>query len=400
MQTKALRQLATGLSSLAVLLSTAPSSAQLRGQLVYRRQDALYRQTLPGSDAKRIDSTRSLSAFALSPAAGALLLFSAPDASPAPSEHHVPPLLLLPPAYTKPQALPPALQQAALTRALWSGNGKTLFLASKQGGWQLTPGSAQLRKMPIAAQTASQDGSVVVGSNVEGNAIIAYWPETGKRRVLFTAAHPQPLFQALREAKYPAKVKDLQDTDSELSKDLNQWQVGAPALMPDGKRVFFAANMGGGMGAAGNTTFCFFVANTDTGKLAVLSKAGSFFGRIPDECQVSPDGLRLGFFVSIHDSAIDNRRLFTVIDLLPQTTQELMYSDGNHKDETNLTEGFCWSPDSRYVALSALYYRVEDVMKHDTWEPKPDDFDLWIKDVMTRKTVRRIKSASAPQWTR
>ncbi len=55
----------------------------------------------------------------------------------------------------------------------------------------------------------------------------------------------------------------------------------------------------------------------------MLSKLGTFFGRVPEQCAVSPDGGRLLFVFSEHSSAIDNPRSAWVVDLLTQQAREL-----------------------------------------------------------------------------
>ena len=239
----------------------------------------------------------------------------------------------------------------------------------------------------------------------DNGAVHVGWPATGKTRTLFSPHRPDALFAALKSAKRPDRVRALLPApgDAALRAGPNNWQTGTPTLAPDGKTVFFAANAGLGMGASGNTSFAFFAADVATGKLAVLSKLGALFGRVPwsaNECQVSPDGQRLLFVTSAHNMAVDNPRQVFVVDLLTQEKRELLAPAPHRANDTNLTEGACWSPDGRFVAVSALFYDVAAVLKKPHWEPRPGDYTLFVFDAGTGRVVRRVPGATRPTWSR
>ena len=79
-----------------------------------------------------------------------------------------------------------------------------------------------------------------------------------------------------------------------------------------------------GVGGDHDSTWCLFSADVDSGKLAVLSKVGTFYGRAPEVCQISPDGHRLMLLTSLHLDAF-NYPLFRTMSIDRVNTRFLRY---------------------------------------------------------------------------
>lgn len=370
---------------------------RLIGRLAYLQGGAAYvAPAAGGGPATRLLPGRNAWRVTLSPANGTALVFTAPAGAPASGG------FASRPPYREARLLPFPLHPGSAPEVVWSGNGERAFCTAETwcGVYRLADNAFQRLRFPTV-HSATHDGRVVAWAT--DDAVVVGWTDTGKTKTLFSTGRPAAVLAALRAARRPDRLQGLADPEPTLWRDPNNWQIGAPALTPDGKKVLFAANAGQGMGASANTTFCFFAADVATGRLAVLSKLGAFFGRVPaeaGECAVSPEGGRLLFLSSAHSSAVENPRSAYVVDLLTQNSRELLHTDPAHRKHTNLTDGACWSPDGRQVAVSVLYYDVSDVLKTPNWEPRERDYALLIKDAATGRTLRRIPGARRPSWSR
>ncbi len=362
------------------------------GRIAYLKGNAAFvaEAGAAGGAPRRLPQSDVAAGVFLSPVDGAALYFAARAAG------NLRGFISRPP-YREARPLPTGLVTQLMPSVVWSGNGKTVFLTGEKDHAAFEPTTGRLQRLRFPVHSASQDGRVV--AFVTEKEIKVGWPGTGQERTLFSVGRPQPLFAALKNARRPDKLSDVTNTDPELWRSSRNWQIGAPALSPDGATVFFATNLGGGMGASANTSFCFFAANVKTGSLSVLSRLGVFFGRVPVECQVSPDGKRLLFLLSQHSSAVENPVFAHVADLLTQQSREILRAEPERKRQANLTDGAAWSPEGRYVAVSNLYYDVATVLRTENWEPRDDDFTLLIKDAATGRTVRRIPGARQPSWS-
>jgi hypothetical protein len=368
------------------------------GRLAYLKNDAAWVEpvgngTAAAAPAVRLPRSEDAERVFLSPVHGAALVFTAGKGGARG--------VLVPPPFREARPLPAPLGVRVIPDVIWSGDGRVAFCSVQDLVGAFRPATNNWQRLPFpAVHSAARDGAVVTWATEE--TIGVGWPETGRYRTLFSARSPDPLLRALRLAKRPERVRGLADTDPALFKDPMQWRLGSPALAPDGKTAFFAANAGGGAGASGNTLFAFFAADVATGRLSVLSRLGTFEGRVPfgaGVCRVSPDGGRLLFVTSLHNMAVDNPTSVFVVDLLTQAARELVGRAPHRKDNTNLVDGVAWSPDGRFVAASVLFYDVAAVLRQDGWEPRPDAYTLFVFDAATGRVVRRIAGARRPAWS-
>lgn len=284
---------------------------------------------------------------------------------------------------------------------LVSTDGKHVFLSAEEGGGRYDVASGGYTPLPFGPMTCDATGGLVC---YQGEKTIEFnRPATGETKVIFSIGRPQPLFDALKKAKWPAKLKALTDAiDPELYKDQYNWGFGPPALTPDGERVFFAVNAGVGLGATGNTSWCLVVATVADGALLPLSKLGCHeFGRLPHILEVSPDSRRLLMVTSFHNNAVENPCQAYVIDLHTQEAKELLWSDKRLEATPNLvnvTSGACWSPDGKYVAVSAAYYDGVAAIQAQDFELKDANFVLTIYDAVTGEVVRQLPGLQQPVW--
>jgi hypothetical protein len=364
------------------------------GRLAYLRNNAVWVEPGGAAAAVRLPRSEDAERVFLSPAGGAAIVFTAGKGGARG--------LIVPPPYREARPLPPPLGAGLVPEVVWSGDGRIAFCSVQDLIGAFRPGEGRWQRLPFpAVHSASRDGGVVVWATEE--TVGVGWPETGRRQALFSVRRPDALLRALRLAKRPERVRDLADADPVLYKDPMQWRLGSPALAPDGKTLFFAANAGQGAGASGNTRFAFFAADVASGRLSVLSKLGTFDGRVPfgaNACRVSPDGERLLFVTSRHNMAVDNPTSVFVVDLPTQAARELVGRAPHRRDDTNLVDGVAWSPDGRSVAASVLFYDVAEVLRRENWEPRPGAYNLFVFEAVTGRLVRRIAGARRPAWSR
>ena len=304
-----------------------------------------------------------------------------------------------PPYKTATPLLSP-LREARPFTLRWSRSGTTLWASGTQLLGAYTPATRNFRRLSQLPDSVSSDGKLIAWAGERD--IRVRGVNGGREKVVFSVKNPAPLFAAIKAAKNPKKLADLEMADDpDLWKDLHNWDFSAPALAPDGKRLYFACNAGGGSGAAGNSTWAIFAADLVTGKLAVLSSVGAQFGRMPHIFEVSPDGKRLLLASSVHSSAIDNPCFVLVVDLLTQKSREILENLPEAKDKSNFLDGAVWSPDGRYMAASAYFYDLASIKDSANYEEPPDSAWMsFIFDAATGKAVRRVRGARGVSWGR
>lgn len=301
------------------------------------------------------------------------------------------------PPYNTAQGLPAALQNLVVYSANWNATGDMLVLSTATATYGFKPGTGQV--LPL------RDGVAALGTRAilaeDGNSILLTLPG-GKKQTVFDARLPQGLFAALRAARQPQNLKELSEAiDPQLWREGRNWSLSNPAVAPDGSRVYFAANGGTGMGAAGNTIFALFSYDVKTGKLAVLSKPGSFFGRIPLQFELSPDGKRLLMVVSVHSSAVENTCFARVVDLETQATREILMNLPEARNKANFVDTFVWSPDSRFIALTANFYDVAQLLRSgELNRPAKVIWTTRVIEAATGKVAAKLPGGNSLSWCR
>jgi Tol biopolymer transport system component len=380
--------------SLATGITTALAAP--RGRLAYLQDGYAVISDAATGQTKRLPGSKGTSAFAISPRGQSAYFVKQPgfeNDGPIPQTG----FLSLPP-YKTARKLPAALQDETFGQLTWSPTGNTLWLRGFEIYGAYTPATNNFRKLSQLPESVSRNGKII--AYLGDDEIRVRDVNSGRERVIFSRKKPQVLFSALRNGKNPKKITDIiEGLDPAMWKEAINWAISAPALSPDGSRLYFCSNAGSGQGAAGNSSWAIFAADLKSGKIAVLSKVGAQFGRMPETFEVSPDGKRLLALVSVHSSAIDNPSCALVVDLPTQNSRELLGKVAPKSADSNLTWGACWSPDSRYVALAAYFYKTSDVLKQANWNgPKDNQWTLYVQDAATGKVVRRIAGARSPSW--
>lgn len=386
-----------------LLLVVVPAFGQT-GRLAYVKDGAVLVEPADGSaPAVALPRSRGVNAFSLRPSDGSVWYTIA--LTPGSPETGWAGLVSAPP-YTAAGELAEPLREKGFAHALWTpaGDRAHLFVDGARYLWRPEGG---LTAVEFDAESLSADGRFAAyrtEKEIRVRDLVG-----GADRSLASMGRPQPLFDALARAAAPRQVEDLRRSiEPSLYKDQYNWGFGPPTVSTDGRRVWFACNFGTSLGASGNTQYCLVAADIATGQLAVLSRLGTFYGRLPD-CQLaSPDGGRLLLLTSFHDSAVRNPCQAYVVDLPTQAKRELLWADKQlqaNPELVNLTAGACWSPDGQHLAVSVYYYDAEKLLK--TLPDDLSDFDIAPAErfqlqlrTATGRLVRTIQGAQWPSWER
>ena len=361
---------------MALGLLAMPSLAVPTGKIGFLGPQGAQIWNLSNGKTQLIRGSKKATVFAFSPRAKGVLLI--PNGRKSKQNEPLMDGFLIRAPYTKNVAVP-SLRNLTAYSYLWSRSGNSLYLSDYQSNGVFTPATGDYSRLAFLPESFDLSGQKV-GYATETEVRI-HDLRTNKDRILFSVNKPQPLFAAIKRAKYPKKISEVINGQSDdlWQKPIN-WQITAPAIAPDGSRAYFASNAGTGYGAAGNGTLGLFSYNLKTGVLSIMSKVGTQFGR-PPELRLSPDGKRLLIVSSVHSSAIDNSSYALVIDLLTQNTRELLYQMPGAKNKANIFGGAAWSPDSKYLAISSNFYDSEKMMNQPdgNWpEPTAKDYKTTI----------------------
>lgn len=292
-----------------------------------------------------------------------------------------------------------ALNNSDVYKFLWNRGANLLYLSGYQFNGVFSPAMGRFQRLSFFPESFDRAGRKA-GYSSQENLIIRDL-QSGKERIIFSTKRPEPLFEALRRAKNPQNVADLLAGETPEKSAYSPWQLAGPAISPDGTRAYFSCNAGTGFGAAGNGMQGFFACDLGSGKISVLSKVGPLFGR-PPQLSLSPDGKRLLAVSSVHSSAADNSFVALIIDLETQKSREVISRLPSAKNRANLFGGSAWSPDGKYVAISAYFYDADTAMKPSGEWKEPSDAD-WKTAIIEAATsdVWGVKTGMrAPQWIR
>ncbi|MFD1732252.1 LpqB family beta-propeller domain-containing protein [Deinococcus malanensis] len=124
-------------------------------------------------------------------------------------------------------------------------------------------------------------------------------------------------------------------------------------MTPDGRRVYFASNVGWGVGSAGSTTSAIFEVEVTNVRVRALGWLGTFSGIVQD-VRPSPDGKRLLIVLTRHVSNMEVQTLVYTADSASRQLRELVRVDAG-KGRLSVLDSACWLADSRHVALSVAY---------------------------------------------
>lgn len=384
-------------------LSSRAMAAPLSGRLAFLARGVAQVQTLGGTT-RTLPQSRGAQVVSLGPN-GTAIYYVEPrgglDKAPV-AQRYLRGFLSRAP-YRTARALPrlPREEGAAAPQISWTGDGKIALLAGYESSTLLTISSLATRTIKAYSAGISRDGSVL--SYATETEVRVRFLKTGREKTLFSIRRPQPLFEALKRAKSPKNVAEIAKIITpEYYKESRNWAFGAPTPDTNGRTIFFACNAGTTSGASGNTQFVLFAADTLTGKISVLSKLGTFFGRVPSEMLVSPDNRRLLLSVSAHSSAVQNPSSLMSIDLHTQQARTLL-EPTQGKLDSNFIGGMAWSPDSRTVAVSALFYDSEKAMQQLASDnevlSRDEQYTLLLRDAATGRILKTLHGTS-PSWSR
>lgn len=388
------------LSLFALLPFASRAQASPKGRLVFQQYGAAFVMSLPNGKPQMLPQSKHTKLASIAPMGGAIVFFVSQkdDLSDQRGWITKPPYktaqsLKLPSGFTP-------------WKVQWTRDGSKALLAMWDKSYLFQVSNSALKILPAGELSISPDGRFL-SINHEKDLRVRNL-QTGKETVIFSISRPQTVFEALKRGNNQKNLKELRDMVSpDLWKDAAQWNFGSCAFSPDNSRLFWTCNAGTGAGAAGNTSFCWFSTNLKSHRAEVLSKLGVTFGRLPYDVQLSPNGKKLLYAISVHSSAVENPVSVSVLDLLTQKETTLAQMTDNKKADMNLVNGQCWSPDSAAVAASAFYYDSATVWKEQeklaakdqNWEPRDADFTLYIRDLKNR-TLKKISGAVAPSWGR
>ncbi|MBI5830870.1 MAG: PD40 domain-containing protein [Armatimonadetes bacterium] len=373
--------------SLVILATLTGAAERPTGRLAYLKDGAAWVQAL-GSRTVRLPASEGAVWVSMSPTDGTCLYTQ-------PAAEDTMTVVVSRPPYAVAKPLLPA--KGSYGQPVWTANGLRAYLAAGDAALAYEPALDQAILVAAAPLTLSADGEQAAWRT--DKAIRLRNTGTGAERDLFGIGRPEALFASLRSARYPKRLADLtKSIDADLWHDASNWQLTSPALMPDGKRLFFATNAGTSAGAAGNCTWCLFAADTADGKLAPLSGVGAQYGRVPHWLAVSPDSRYLAYLDSYHDSALSNPCGLHLTDLLTQADRELLWAGHDTEKEACVSDEACWSPDSRFVAVSVAWYEPRKLIEAEATEIPAGLFNLLVYDVATGRAVLTVPGGRQPSW--
>jgi hypothetical protein len=276
----------------------------------------------------------------------------------------------------------------------WTADGRFAFLHRGDGCWEYRPAKASLTRLPYTVLAASGDGGVVAVPTTKG--LKVRWRNTGQEVEIYSSDRPAKVFNALRRTGDASFYELFLYPDTEREEP---WADAVSSLTPDGKSLYFASTVG--VPEVGNAQgpYAVFGADTRTGALEALAWLDGLGGMMCDTWAVSPDGRRiLAVFSSrVGPFAADvavcgNLRRHREVDLVP-AQGKLRYT---------VTHGSCWSPDGRFVVLSAAHYDPVDprFCPPGTGRLILPPETLEVHSAASGRLLLRLGGGTLPSWSR
>lgn len=373
-------------------LAAPPAPA---GRLAYLRGGWAWVQSRPGAAPVRVPNSRGAALLDLSPVDGALTFLTGPAGAGVPGQEAPPlkPYLSRPP-YTA--SLPWGGPLRARWLA-WAGDGRHVLVGTDRGTLtsdvQIRRGFVPDPSPPFASTSRDGEVTAVRGSvaSPEDVGVLLYGPGARPGTEVFTRRLPQNLMRALKASPQPALRKFLSDLDPRAQADDANWTVTAPQVTADGRHVYFASNVGSGVGSAGTTTSVVFEVDVAAVTVRALGWLGPLAGSVL-EVRPSPDGERLLVLVSRHTSNAGVTTLAYSADLRAKTAREVLNSSAS-RGTLAVLDSACWLADSRHLALSAAYPRPDELNEKNGFEPPTAAYTLFVKDAATGAAVGRVPGA-------
>lgn len=385
-------------------LAASSAVAAPTGQLAYLKGQAVWVESRSGQAARQVPNSRGAVLLDLSPADGTLAFMTGPEgtdihAAKVPS---LQPWLSRPP-YTKSVLLKSLVPGPTFTTVrarwlTWEGHGQALIAGGDGGnaGWNLVKRKTFLPNQSALYQSTSSDGEVTatLGSvQSPGDVgVLLYGPGARPGTEVFSQRLPGNLMKALKAAPQPAVRRFLNDLDPKAQADEVNWTVTSPQVTRDGRRVYFASNVGYGVGSAGTTTSAVFEVDVSEVQVRALGWIGTFAGSVLS-VMPSPDGARLLILVAQHDSNAQVNTFAYMADLKGKVVRELAARSAP-KGTLTVLNSACWLADSRHVALSVAYPRPDDLSPKNSFAPLAGAHTLLVKEVGSGKTVHRVQGAT------
>lgn len=380
---------------LGLLISNHADAQTLDGRLAFIRDGAAWVMDLKSGKLTRLASSDRAVRVSLSPTS-AFAVYEV-DAMSATDTMEYRRGYCSPAPYAHSEELPWPFDFGMPFATRWSYDGRRAFLSGENDA-ELDTATRQLVPLTCRADSASRHGALV--TYVSGHEIRLRDLATGDDRLLFSCLRPAALWQALR-------LKGMTGEDQPpLSPTLSDWQLGEPALTPDGRTAYYAANAGSGFDSLGNTYSCLVACDTRSRALGVVAAVGWFRDAIRAYdidyrlCLFEPNKRRLlvtSMCTSLCPSGACRQCFAQVVDLASGASRELLWSGKDLGSWGSLVDGACWSPDGRFAAVSAAFGRFTKDAREDPQDAA--SFDVCIYDAATGRMAKRLPGASSPSWS-
>ncbi len=384
---------------LLVWLWSSNALAAPTGQIAFLRGDAAYVLNIKRATRVKLPFSNRAELVRIAPRGGAVVYFVRPRgvSSAAARVYHA---FISRPPYRVAHLLPAPMDRVPLyTQVTWNAAGSRLTLIldrfeTDPGRWQngsvfeYRVRAAQVVKLNSVPRAMSRNGRWEIFQT--GKTIQVRDRRTGRTRVVFSYGQPGRLLKRLQGV--PDYSPDFQD-------GAEGWWLGGLSVSADGAEASFVTNAGSGSSAAGGNSYFIgaFSVGVRTGAVRLLSYC---VGCKSPYLERSPDGQKLLFAYASHASAADNSWTGEVIEWRSGRTRELIFNtpEAAPTGAANLTWGWSWSPDSKFIALAVNYY---DPVSYDFAESRlKHDFKVYVRAIGTGAAVRVIPAARDPSWGR